>query len=286
MPPTRTWVTEAQGDFLELRYRIKSVLFSEQSPFQKVEIVDTDFFGKILLNDDLVMLTEQDEFIYHEMLAHVPLFIHPDPKQVLIVGGGDGGTAREVLRHSGVESCTLVEIDPVVIRACRKHLPEIASSFEHPRMDLRIEDGVEFVAQTPQRFDVILIDSTDPIGPAAPLFGPAFYHNVVRCLAPGGVVVAQAESPFLFAPMQRKLLEILQGCFPIVRLYNYSNMSYPGGFWSFAFAAPTLHPIADFAADRPAASGLGFRYYSSAIHQAAFVLPPFMGDRLAPFLTP
>ncbi|MEM8643188.1 MAG: polyamine aminopropyltransferase [Cyanobacteria bacterium P01_G01_bin.54] len=285
MQPTRTWVTEAQGDYLELSYKIKAVLFSEQSPFQKVEIVDTDFFGKILLNDDLVMLTEKDEFIYHEMLAHVPLFVHPDPKRVLIIGGGDGGTAREVLRHTGVATCRVVEIDPVVVRACRQHLPGLASSFDQPRLALQIEDGVKFMADTAQTFDVILIDSTDPVGPATPLFGLDFYQQVARCLAPNGIVVSQAESPFMFAAMQRKLLEILCQCFEVVSCYNYSNMSYPGGLWSFAFASPQLHPLQDFESDRPAASDLSFRYYSSAMHQAAFTLPPFMRDRLAPFLT-
>lgn len=286
MTQATPWVTEAQGDYLELRYKIKRVLFSQQSPFQKVEVVDTDFFGKMLLNDDLMMLTERDEFVYHEMLVHVPLFVHPDPKRVLIIGGGDGGTAREVLRHPGVEACTLVEIDPVVVEACRQHLPQTACSFGHPKLQLHIEDGVNFVAQTREMFDVVLVDSTDPIGPATPLFGLDFYRNVARCLTPNGIVVSQAESPFFFAPMQTKLLEILADCLPLVNLYNYGNMSYPGGTWSFSFASQGLDPVQDFQPERVSTSGLDFQYYNSEIHTAAFALPSFMRDRLSPFLTP
>lgn len=133
---------------------------------------------------------------------------------------------------------------------------------------------------------MVLVDSTDPIGPATPLFGLDFYRDVVRCLAPNGIVVSQAESPFFFAPMQLKLLEILQACLPLVSLYNYGNMSYPGGTWSFSFASQGLHPLADFKPERVMASGLDFQYYNSAIHQAAFALPSFVRDRLAPFLTP
>src|SRR5690606_14533578 len=145
--------------------------FSAQSPFQKVEVFESSHHGRVLMNDGCFMLSERDEFIYHEMMAHVPLHVHPNPRSVLIIGGGDGGTAREVLRHPSVEKCTLVEIDEVVVEACRKFIPKTGKIFDHPKMELHIDDGVKFVQQTDQKFDVIMIDSTDPVGAAQLLFG-------------------------------------------------------------------------------------------------------------------
>jgi len=274
------WAIE-KHDFLELHYRATKQLFADQSPFQRVEVFDTEKYGKILLNDGYVMLTEADEFIYHDMLVHVPLFVHPQPRRVLIIGGGDGGTAREALRHPGVERCVMVEIDQMVVDACREHIPQTAKMLDDPRLDLQIADGVEYVAQTEETFDVVLVDSTDPIGPATPLFGVDFYRNVHRVLNADGMVVSQGESPFYFAEMQNKLLMVLQECFPIVRLYNYSNLGYPGGLWSFTFAAKSLDPIADFDPQRVTDSGLEFEYYNAAIHQAAFALPSFLARRVA-----
>ena len=161
--------------------------------------------GKMLLNDGLVMLTERDEFVYHDMIVHVPLFVHPNPKSVLIIGGGDGGTAREVLRHRGVERVVMVEIDQMVVDACIDHIPQTACELDNERLELIIDDGVAFVANTEEKFDVILVDSTDPIGPAQPLFGPEFYQNIHRVLNEDGIVVSQGESPWYHAEMQAKL---------------------------------------------------------------------------------
>ncbi len=165
------WVTESHEGYLRKSYRIKEVLFSGQSDFQKVEVVDTYGHGKMLFNDGLAMVSERDEFVYHEMIAHVPLCLHPRPRRVLVVGGGDGGTAREVLKHPEVELCTMVEIDGMVVDACKKHIPVTASCLKgHPKLDLKIEDAVKYVAQEQtEMFDVILVDSTDPIG-LRPLF--------------------------------------------------------------------------------------------------------------------
>ena len=197
------WYSEKHCD-TAFSFLVTDVLFSQQSPFQHVCIIVSKSLGKVLLNDGVVMLSERDEFIYHEMIAHVPLFAHPQPRKVLIIGGGDGGSAREVLRHSDIELCVQVEIDAMVVDACREHLPEISrGAFSDPRFRLVIEDGVRYVAQSEEKFDVILIDSTDPVGPAKPLFGTEFYQNVAtRCLAPKGIVVAQAESPFYDVSLQ------------------------------------------------------------------------------------
>ena len=278
------WVEEQCGDYAA-RFKVTKVLFSGQSPFQAVDVVETAGHGKMLLNDGLVMLTERDEFVYHDMIVHVPLFVHPNPKSVLIIGGGDGGTAREVLRHAGVERVVMVEIDRMVVDACIEHIPQTASELDNERLELIIDDGVAFVADTEDRFDVILVDSTDPIGPAQPLFGPEFYQNIHRVLNDDGIVVSQGESPWYHAEMQAKLVEIVSGIFDKTFIYNFSNMGYPGGLWSFTFATKGLHPIADFDAERVVNSGLTFEYYNVDLHKGCFAIPTFQRKPLEAWLS-
>jgi len=223
------WIEEKHRVQTALRFRVNATLFRGKSPFQEVAVVDTVPLGRMLLNDGLVMCTDKDEFVYHEMIAHVPLFVHPDPKRVLVIGGGDGGTVREVLRHRSVKVCRLVEIDKMVVDACRKFMPSVSKALGDRRAKVTIADGVRFVATTNERFDVVIVDSTDPIGPAAPLFGRKFYSNVRRVLNPGGIVVSQGESPFYEAESQNSLVGILASVFNRTHVYNFSNLSYPGG---------------------------------------------------------
>lgn len=280
------WIEERHRGITSNGFLARRVLFEGTSPYQTVTIVETAGLGRMLLNDGMVMLSERDEFIYHEMIAHVPLFVHPRPERVLIIGGGDGGTAREVLFHPGVAACRLVEIDEMVVNACREHIPLTASSLSDPRLHLTIGDGVAFVAETDERFDVVLIDSTDPVGPAQPLFGEPFYRNVRRVLTGGGIVISQGESPFYEAETQRSMLRILHGLFEHTHIYNFPNLTYPGGFWSFTFASRGLCPLDDFDPGRVAASGIHFRYYNEEIHRAAFALPAFMRDEVQDYLSP
>lgn len=278
---TSRWIEENHDQILTLRYAVKDVLFEGKSLFQTVTIVETEGFGRMLLNDDLVMISERDEFIYHEMITHVPLFIHPHAKKVLVIGGGDGGSAREVLRHSQVEYCHMVEIDEMVVNACKQWIPQTAIGMtDNPRFKLDIADAVDYVATTDQRYDVILVDSTDPIGPAVPLFGEDFYRNVYRILADDGIVVAQGESPVYAAAQQQSLLKTMGKLFPLVSMYNYNNMTYPGGLWSFAIASKKHHPVNTVDTARIADSGITFSWYNSAVHQASFALPQFMLDNL------
>lgn len=269
-----------------VRYDIKNVLFSKTSSFQKVEVVETLGHGKMLLNDDLVMVTERDEFVYHDMITHVPLFTHPNPKRVLIIGGGDGGTAREVMRHKNVEHCDMVEIDGLVVEAAKKFLPTMAVGMdENPRFHLHIDDGVKFVSESKAKgdgfkYDVIIVDSTDPIGPATPLFGIDFYKDVYSCLTDDGIVVSQGESPFYNTVMQKSMSKILNQLFTYVRYYNFTNLTYPGGFWSFSFASKKYHPINDFKAARVEKSGMKFKYYNAGLHAASFQLPSFQLDNI------
>lgn len=275
------WVEERHRDVVASRFKIKQTLFSGKSEFQTVDIVETYALGKMLLNDGLVMVTEKDEFVYHDMITHVPLFTHPNPKRVLIIGGGDGGTAREVLRHKSVEHCTMIEIDEMVVRACQEHIPQTASVLTgDPRLSLQFDDGVKFVRETQEKFDVILVDSTDPIGPSAPLFGPEFYQDVYRTLSDDGIVVAQGESPFYEVPMQQTLFKIVQNQFSQAHVYNFNNLSYPGGLWSFVYGSKGLHPTHDFQPERVLNSGLEFEYYTKELHTAAFCLPAFMKKSL------
>ncbi len=279
------WVEETTQDIISARFKVLDVLFSQRSEFQKVDIIETAGFGRMLLNDGLVMLTEKDEFVYHDMISHVSLFVHPHPEKVLIIGGGDGGTAREVLRHKSVKKCVMVEIDEVVVEACKKFIQQTSCSFDDPRLELLIADGVEYMRNSKEVFDLILIDSTDPIGPAAPLFGTEFYSDVFNRLSDDGIVVAQGETPFFQSATQKSMLKILSGLFPKVHIYNFSNVSYPGGLWSFAFASKKYCPIKDFDAQKVKQCGLDFNYYNSQVHKACFCLPTFMYRELKEFLT-
>lgn len=270
------WVFEVHDKNIAFGWKIKKHLYSKKSPFQQVDVVDTFSHGKVLLNDGIVMISERDEFVYHDMISHVPLFSHPLPENVLIIGGGDGGTAREVIRHKNVKKCYMVEIDRCVVEACKEHIPQTASALSDSRIHLKIDDGVKFVAETELKFDVIIIDSTDPVGPGIPLFGEEFYKNVSRVLNKKGIVVSQAESPFYSRDIQLRLYKILKGIFKNVKLYNYSNITYPGGLWSFSFASNEQDPLKDFDEKRVSESNLKFSYYTPEVHKSAFELPQFM----------
>ncbi len=281
-----TWFEEKLRGFYGMRYRIKESLFSKKSDFQTVDVIETYGHGKMLFNDGLAMVSERDEFIYHDMIAHVPLFVHPNPKRVLVIGGGDGGTAREVLRHQNVEECVMVEIDNVVVDACKKHIQKTACVFNHPKLTLIIADAVKWVSDNQeQKFDVILVDSTDPIGPAQPLFSKEFYGELSQLLTENGIVVSQGESPFYEVAAQRSLLNILKSQFSFATFYNFHNLTYPGGLWSFSFASKGLHPINDFNEARVSESELSFGYYNIETHRAAFAMPEFMKKNLEGLLT-
>ena len=278
------WVTERHPENFKISFAVEEHLYSKQSLYQKVDVVQTKGHGKMLLNDELVMLSERDEFAYHDMITHVPLFTHANPKNVLVIGGGDGGTAREVLRHPDIERCVMVEIDAVVVEACKQHIPVTAQSFENPKLELHIADAVEYVKTTKEKFDVILVDSTDPIGPAKPLFGAEFYQNVFNCLTEDGIVVSQGESPYYNMTTQCSLMEVIGLFFPLLTVYNFSNLTYPGGLWSFTFGSKKYHPIKDFNPENIVRSGLKFSYYNSGIHTAAFCLPEFERTNLQPWI--
>jgi spermidine synthase len=271
---------------VETGFRVVETLFSKSSPYQRVEVFRTAGHGAMLVNDGVAMVCERDAFVYHEMIAHVPLFCHPEPREILIVGGGDGGTAVEVLRHPSIERVVVVEIDAVVVEACRRHLPGLAAGFDDPRVELRIEDGIRFVERCPERFDVVIVDSSDPQGPAEGLFDRAFYGAAASRLKDKGILVTQAASPFYDTPLQRTIFESQRPFFQRLHLYLYGNLTYPGGLWAFGFASSGVCPLAGFDARRAAAAGLDLRYYNPRIHRAAFMLPEFVHRALGDLLDP
>jgi len=260
---------------------IEKVLFSEQSPYQRVEVFETDTWGNLLTIDGMVMLSEKDEFVYHEMLSHVGMFTHPEPERVLIIGGGDGGTAREVLRHPLVKEVDLVEIDEVVVRASKEYLPDVGA-WEDKRLNVIHEDGIQFVRQVKHPYDVLIIDGSDPVGPASGLFSTDFLSSCYECLSEDGILTAQTESPWIrdYHKTIKHVFTALDTQFPVTKMYIAHIPLYPSGMWSFVLAGKISNPLSEDTVQR-VNTGLGIfgeklRYYNRDIHLACFGLPNFV----------
>jgi len=267
----REYQTPASGIF----FTVAKVLYTGRSRFQTIEVIRNRDYGRILLLDGLVQTTERDEFYYHEMLVHPAMASHPKPERVLIVGGGDGGALREVLKHP-VKSATLVEIDNQVIDACRAHFPWLRAAFRDPRAELVIADGNVFIEKTPERFDVILVDSSDPVGPSTVLHQEAFYRKLKSRLKPGGVIAAQAGSLMLHQDSHARKSAFLAKMFRHARLYLGPVPAYPVGMWCYDFLSDRVDPTAARKLRVPG----GLKYYNPDIHRAAFALPNFIKERL------
>lgn len=280
------WVEEIHKDTVSLGFKIEKTLFSGKSPYQRVDVVMTKGHGVMLLNDGAVMLSERDEFIYHEMIAHVPLFVHPSPRRILIIGGGDGGTAREVLKHPEIERVVMVEIDEMVVSASKIYMPKVSCAFGDSRLQILIEDGMKFIDETEERFDVVIVDSTDPIGPAVPLFDKPFYNGISAILDTGGILITQAGSAFYHQDLQQSMLSNQRKFFNKIHLYLYSNLTYPGGLWGFGFASKGLCPIKDFDPVRAAGAGVNTKYYNPGVHRGSFMLPAFVLENLSAVVDP
>jgi len=273
-----TWYTEQwaeQGSAISLK--IKSKLHDERSPYQRIEIWETERFGRLMTLDGLVMVTDRDNFIYHEMMSHPALFTHPDPKRVLVIGGGDCGTLREVLRHPGVELAEQVELDERVTRVAEQYFPALCEKNNDPRARFHFTDGIQWVADArPGSYDVIIIDSTDPVGPAAGLFSETFYKNCLRALSPQGVVVGQSESPLFHADLIVSVQRAFKAAgFRDVASLFFPQCTYPSGWWSATMACKE-GAVAQFRAQASAAKGFATRYYNHEIHAAALARPEFL----------
>jgi spermidine synthase len=269
------WFTEKQTPNLGYSCKLTRTLHDEQTEYQHLAVVETLQFGRMLILDGMVMTTEADEFVYHEMISHIALCTHPNPQNVLVVGGGDGGAIREILKHPGVEHAVLAEIDRRVVEVSQEYLPTIAGALTDSRVTLAIGDGVEHVRQNKGKYDVILIDSTEPIGPAVGLFSREFYREVHEALTVDGIMVAQSESPFVNPDVIQMIHQNLTGIFALKRLYTAAIPTYPSGLWSFTLASKKYDPLQ---ADLARAKSLVTKYYSPEIHRGAFMLPRFVEE--------
>ena len=255
---------------------VKETLFSGQSDFQKIDIFDTESMGRVLTIDGLMMTTERDEYFYHEMIAHIPMINHKNPESVLVIGGGDGGTIREVLKHDTVKKVVLCEIDGMVVDACKKYLPTIGCELDNPKVEVRIEDAIEFIKDKKAQYDVILIDSTDPLGPGEGLFTEEFYTNVKEALKEGGIMTSQSESPFINQEEIKKIYPLLRKVFPIVDTFSGPIPSYPGGYWCWSFCSKDVEPLSYIDEQRAEKVSKQCKIYNKDYHLARFALPNYL----------
>ncbi|MCG8548642.1 MAG: polyamine aminopropyltransferase [Alphaproteobacteria bacterium] len=276
------WFEETLHAGFRTRLEVGKVLYEGDSEHQKLLLFENPVFGRVLALNDIVQTTERDEFIYHEMLSHLPLFAHGAARRVLIIGGGDGGMLEEVLKHRTVEKVTMVEIDAAVVEFSKEHLGFICGdAFDDPRLDLVIADGIAFVESTEERFDVMIVDSTDPVGPGEVLFTDRFYTAAKRCLAPGGVLVTQNGVPFFQGDELTQTIACLRPLFRDTSCYLAAVPGYTGGVMAFGWAtddeALRQTPL-DRLRERHGASGIATRHYTPEVHIGAFALPPWVAD--------
>ena len=276
------WYSEAHTKSVKFAIKVNKQLFSAQSEFQRIGIFESEEFGRFLTLDGLMMLTEKDEFIYHEMIVHVPMAVHPDVKKVLVIGAGDGGAIRELTRYKTIESIDFVEIDEMVVDVCKKYLPQTACAFDDERVHPYFQDGLKFIRKHVDEYDLIIVDSTDPFGPGEGLFTKEFYGNCYKALKQDGIMVNQHESPFYeedAVAMKRAHKRIVES-FAISRVYQAHIPTYPSGHWLFGFASKKYHPVRDLNADKWNALGLKTRYYNTNLHRGAFCLPNYVQEML------
>ncbi len=276
------WYTEDHSPNVRFSMKVDDHLYSGQSEFQKIDILQTVEFGKVLTLDGLVMVTEKDEFIYHEMITHVPMATNPKIKKVLVIGAGDGGTVRELTKYQTIDQIDMVEIDKMVVDVCREYIPQTASQLDDPRVNLYYEDGLKFVRHKENEYDLIIVDSTDPFGPGEGLFTKEFYGNCSKALTEDGILVNQHESPFYTEDalgMQRAHQRII-GFFPICDVYQVHIPTYPSGHWLFGFASKKYNPITDLDAEAWNRLGLKTMYYNTEVHVGSFALPNYVKERL------
>ena len=275
--PRRTnelWLSEYSTDSLKLSLRVKNILHSEKTPYQDLIIADTHEYGRTLMLDGAFQLTERDEFTYSEMMSHVPLCAHENPERVLIIGGGDGAIMREVLRHECVKKCTLIDIDERVIESSKKYLPFAGCSFSDSRADVKCMDAMKYIRETDERYDVVIIDSTDPVDFAAGLFQSGFYSDVKRVMNQNAFLSELTESPFTDTNLMRQAIHEMRKVFPLVRMYWGVVPTYPSGMWTYGLSCMNENANPS----EPVRNVKGTRYYTNEIHKASFILPPFLED--------
>ncbi|WKY47558.1 polyamine aminopropyltransferase [Eubacteriaceae bacterium ES3] len=276
------WFSEKHTPTVKLSIQVDRQLYSGQSEFQRIDVFDSKEFGRFLTLDGFIMLTEKDEYIYHEMIVHVPMSVHPMAKRILVIGAGDGGVLRELTKYQQIEQIDLVEIDELVVEVCKKYLPQTACGFNDERVRFFYQDGLKFVRRHENEYDLIIVDSTDPFGPGEGLFTKEFYGNCYKALKEDGMMVNQHESAFYAEDaiaMQRAHKRIVNS-FPVSRVYQAHIPTYPSGHWLFGFASKKYHPIDDLKAVKWNALGFKTLYYNTRLHVGSFALPNYVEELL------
>lgn len=273
------WFTEYHKDNIGFTLKVKETLFVGESEYQKIQVLETEAFGRVLLLDGLFMTTDRDEWTYHELLVHPAMFLHSKPENVLVIGGGDGGAIREIVKHECVKKAVLCEIDGLVIETCKRFFPQIACELTgNPKVEVKVRDGVKFMEENQTSFDVILVDSTDPIGPAVGLFQADFYKKCLKSLKEDGILVAQSESPFynmeILQDMQKNLKK---AGFSTVNFYWGFVPTYPSGMWSWVMASKKYDPIKDMNLDaaKQKMPSMCLKYMTPELLRSVFDLPAF-----------
>lgn len=276
------WFTEEHTENVRFSIKVDKQLYTGRSEFQRIDVFKSQEFGSFLTLDGLMMVTEKDEFIYHEMITHIPMATNPSIKNVLVIGAGDGGTVRELTRYQTIEKIDMVEIDKLVVDVCREYLPQTASKLDDKRVKIYYEDGLRFVRSKEDEYDLIIVDSTDPFGPGEGLFTKEFYGNCFKALKCDGILVNQHESPYYstYANAMKRAHKRIKEFFSVCRVYQAHIPTYPSGHWLFGFASKKYDPINDF--DDIAWENLNIKtkYYNTEIHKGSFALPNYVKEIL------
>ena len=276
------WCSELHTPDVKFSLRVNKQLYSKQSNYQRIDVLDTPEFGRVLVLDGNIMLTERDEFIYDEMIVHVPMAVHPNIQNVLVIGAGDGGVVRELTRFDQIENIDLVEMDEQVVEVCRQFLPGNACRLDDKRVKIYFENGLKFLRRCEEKYDLIIVDSNDPFGPSEGLFTKEFYGNCYKALKEDGIMVNQQGSPFYAedAEAMKRSHKRIASTFPISRVYQAHIPTYAAGYWLFGFASKKYHPIDDMDAQRWSSYHLRTKYYTTRLHKGAFYLPAFLEEML------
>ncbi|MDD6795068.1 MAG: polyamine aminopropyltransferase [Clostridiaceae bacterium] len=276
------WYTEEHSKDVRFSIKVNKQIFTKESKFQRIDILESEEFGRILTLDGLIMVTEKDEFIYHEMITHVPMAVNPNIKKVLVIGGGDGGCVRELTRYKTIEVIHMVEIDADVVEACKEYMPSTACKFNDERVKIFYEDGLRFVRRKENEYDLIIVDSTDPFGPGEGLFTKEFYGNCYKALTDSGILVNQHESDYYndYAKSMKRAHKRIQEVFPICEIYQAHIPTYPSGHWLFGFASKKFDPLRDFKEEEWNKLNLQTKYYNTKLHRGAFALPNYVNEMM------
>ena len=276
------WYSEHYSDNAKFSIKVDKQLHSEESKFQRIDFFESKEFGRFFTLDGLMMVTEKDEFIYHDMIVHIPMATNPDIKKVLVIGAGDGGTVRELTRYKTIERIDMVEIDKEVVDIALEFFPQTSSGLSDDRVNLYFEDGLKFVRNKENEYDLIIVDSTDPFGPGEGLFTKEFYGNCFKALNEEGILVNQHESPYYstYAKAMQRAHKRIKEFFPLCRVYQAHIPTYPSGHWLFGFASKKFDPIADLDEARWNALGLKTKYYNTDLHKGCFALPNYVKELL------